>query len=485
MTNNTLKRKTGVALFWSFIDKGGQQFIQFIFFYFLSRLIVKEDFGLVAVLAVFTAVANILQESGFSSALIRKKNVSPQEYSAVFYFNILVSCIIYGVLFVFAPFIGEYYHQPVLTGLSRFIFLSFVCNAFAIIQNVNLVKDLNFKANTRITLLAGCISGIVATIMAYKGFGVWSLAAQQVVQSFLRSVFLWLYVKWKPLRHFSFIHIKEMSSYSIKLLLTSLMNQICANIIPLILAKKYSFSAVASYGQGYKLSSIPQAIISDGIKNVTYPLISSVGEDLETSKKIFRKIIRIASFISFPVSCLLIVLAEPVVDIYLPSGWEDTIPILQILAIGGAFYPLYNLMGALLQYSGQSGRYFSIEFVRNAILILSIFLTVGWGVIGLVTGISIARIFTFFVNVSVSGQAISYSVREVLSDIFPYIVISCISFLPMMFLKDIGINNLFLRFMIPILLGSTLYLLIIKILGSVIIQDTIDFLVQLRKKRPD
>ncbi len=236
---DSLKKKTGIALFWSFIDKGGQQVIQFVFVYILARLVAKEEFGLVGILAIFTVIANILQESGFSAALIRKKNVSEEEYSSVFYFNISIGLFVYILLFFSAPLISWYFDKPALTDLSRFIFLSFLFNAFGIIQNVHLVKSMNFKSNTRITLIAGCISGVVAITMAYNGWGVWSLAAQQVMQSFLRSLFLWLMVKWRPSKGAAFIHIKEMSSFSIKLLFTSLMGQICGNIIPFIIGKKF------------------------------------------------------------------------------------------------------------------------------------------------------------------------------------------------------------------------------------------------------
>ncbi|MDH6309840.1 teichuronic acid exporter [Dysgonomonas sp. PFB1-18] len=475
---DSLKRKTGLALFWSFVDKGGQQVIQFVFVYILARLVIKEEFGLVTVLAIFTAIANILQESGFSSALIRKKEVQPQEYSSVFYFNISVSLGLYILFFFCAPLISSFYGKPVLTDLSRFIFLAFVFNSFGIIQNVHLIKSLNFKINTRITLLAGIISGLIAIALAYNGFGVWSLAAQQVMQSFIRSLLLWIFVKWRPVAGASFIHIKEMSSFSLKLLLTSLLNQICANIFPLIIGKKFSFAQVAAYGQGVKLSSIPQSVISDGIKSVAYPLLSNIGEDNQRGKRIYRKIIRITAFISFPVALSFITLAKPIVSIYLPPEWSDVIPILQILAIGGAFYPLYGLVGSLLQYKGRSGLLLKIEIFRNILLLLSILLTFRYGVLGLVGGISLVNVVSFFTGIYFSGKTIAYTLKEALMDITPYMGIAIVSFLPFLFLYKIGIENIYLLLLIPLIAGSCLYLLIVKILGSVIIQETIDFIKQ-------
>ncbi len=439
-------------------------------------MVAKEEFGLVGILAIFTVIANILQESGFSAALIRKKNVSEEEYSSVFYFNISIGLFVYILLFFSAPLISWYFDKPALTDLSRFIFLSFLFNAFGIIQNVHLVKSMNFKSNTRITLIAGCISGVVAITMAYNGWGVWSLAAQQVMQSFLRSLFLWLMVKWRPSKGAAFIHIKEMSSFSIKLLFTSLMGQICGNIIPFIIGKKFSFEQVASYGQGMKLNSIPQSVISDGIKSVAFPLLSHIGEEDNRGKKVFRKIVRITAFISFPVALMLLVLAKPIVGIYLPENWSDTIPILQILTIGGAFYPLYSLTSSLLQYKGKSGLLFKIDLFRNILLIGSILITFRFGVLGLVTGISSVNTIAFFVGMYVAGKNITYSFKEIITDITPYLGIAIFSFLPFLFLNEIGVDNIYLLFTIPLIVGSCLYLLIVKVSGSVIIKDSFDLI---------
>lgn len=476
--SDSLKRKTGIALFWSFVDKAGQQVIQLVFMFVLARLITKEDFGLVAVLAIFTAVANLLQESGFSSALIRKKEVLAEEFSSVFYFNIFISFFIYLILFFCAPLISLFYEKPILTDLSRFIFLAFVFNSFGIIQNVHLIRNMNFKTNTRITFIAGCISGVVAVYMAFNGFGVWSLAAQQVIQTFLRSTFLWIFIKWKPEGGFVFSHIKSMFPFSVKLLLTSILNQVTANIYSIILGKYFSFSQGGSYSQANKLNSIPQSVISDGIKGVAYPLLTRVEDDPDRKKRAFRKIMRISAFISFPVAFMLITMAKPIIVILLSNRWIDATPILQILAIGGSIYPLYALISALLQHLSRSGLLFKIEFFRNILSLVTIFISIRFEVLGLVTGISLVNIISFLVGIYISGKYISYSLKEVLYDICPYFSIAAISFAPMLFLNRLEISNIYLLFFIPFIAGSCLYLLIIKMLGSVILQETIDFVKQ-------
>lgn len=480
---DSLKRKTGFALLWSLIDKGGQQVIQFAIFYVLARLVSKEDIGVVGLLAVFTIIANILQESGFSAALIRKKVVTPQEYASVFYFNISVSIVIYVAFFMAAPFISRFYDVPVLTDLSRFIFLAFVFNAFGIIQNVNLIKQLDFKTNTRITLIAGFVGGVVAISMAYMGFGIWSLAVQQVVQAFLRSVLLWIFVKWRPEGGYVHSHILSMSSFSLKILLATLLNQICSNIFPLIIGKKFSFQQVAAYGQGTKLTNIPQSIISDGIRGVAFPLLSNIDhEEISKAKKVFRKVMRIMAFISFPVAMLLIVMAEPIVGFYLPKQWGDVTPILQILAVGGAFYPLYSLISSLLQYKGKSGLMLRLEIFRNILLLLSILISISFGVLGLVAGISMVGIIAFFVGIFIAGKTIEYHLSEVMMDVAPYLTIAAFTILPFLSLSRLGIHDQFLLFVLPLVGGSCLYLIVVKVLGSVVLKDSIDFIKQSFKK---
>ncbi|NDV77459.1 lipopolysaccharide biosynthesis protein [Dysgonomonas sp. 511] len=479
-----LKRKTGLALFWSFVDKGGQQVIQFVFFYILARLVLKEDFGIVGILAVFTAVANILQESGFSSALIRKKRVLQEEYTSVFYFNIIVSLSIYIVFFACAPLISQFYGKPILTNLSRVIFLSFVFSSFGIVQNVHLIREMNFKTNTRITLLAGVLSGAIAITMAYNGMGVWSLVMQLVFQNFLRSTFLWIFVGWRPamIKNFVFGHIKEMSPYSLKLLATALLNQICNNIAPLIIGKKFDFTQVASYSQGVKLNTIPQSIISDGIKSVAYPLLTNIDGGEEEEKKVFRKVVRIAAFISFPVAMMLIVLADPIVSIYLPPEWKDVIPLVQILAIGSAFYPFYVLIGSLLQFKGKSGLLLNIEIIRNTFLLSAIVFCLSYGVTALVVGVSAVGLLSFLCGIYIAGRTISYTLKEVITDIAPYMVIAGAAFLPTLLLHQTGLENKYLLFFIPLITGSCLYLLIVKLFGSVILEETINFVKQSFKR---
>lgn len=467
----TLKDQTVSALFWNFMDKGGQQIFQFAFIFVLARLLSPDEFGLIAVLTIFITVANILQESGFSSALIRKADVDETDYASIFYFNVFISIIIYILFFLFAPVIATFYNKPELQDLSRFLFLAFFFNALGVVQNVHLVREMNFRINTQVSLIAVLISGVVAIAMAYQGYGVWSLAVQQVVQAFLRSLLLWVFVRWYPKVPFSIKRIRSMFSYSSKLLLNSLFNQIIANIYPLVIGKRFSFSDVGFYSQARKLNEIPQSVIASTLQGVSFPLLNNF-TDIKRKKRAFRKIVRVVSFICFPISIFTIVAAEPIVLIILQEKFRSVIPLLRILVIGGSVVPLFYLLSSLLQSLGKSGLLLSIEFIRNILSVLVILITVSFGVSAVVMGATFVFIISFIIGYYIAGKSIGYSIIEVFKDIYPYIVIAAISYLPVYFLSYI-LNSMILLVIFQSLIGTVVYLGLLKILGSKVMDDFI------------
>ncbi|GAB6011033.1 lipopolysaccharide biosynthesis protein [Viscerimonas tarda] len=471
--SDSLKEKSRSALFWNFIDKGGQQAIQLGFVMLLARLLDVADFGLVALLAIFTVIANLLQESGFSAALIRDKNPTESDYSSVFYFNISVSLFIYAILYLFAPVIASFYDDPRLTNLSRLIFLSFVFNAFGIIQNVHLLRRMDFRSNAKITFVAGLISGAVAVWAAYSGYGVWSLAIQLVLQTFIRNLLLWLVIKWRPSLVFDAVKLKEMMPYSIKLLASSIFNQATAYIYPLIIGKCFSITQVGYYGQANKLNTIPQSIIADSLQGVTYPLLTKLDNE-ERLRRIFRKIMRIASFICFPVALLTIIAARPIVELLLSEKYLGSAPILQLLAISGAIYPMYVLSGALLKALGKSGLLLKTELIRNILFILSILISFRFGILALITGFVTVYIIAFVITFYLSGKHISYQLKHVFKDILPYAAISVLIFAPLYLLGNI-IHNNYLLLATQIIIGGGAYLLVIKLLGSKVMEDCLEF----------
>lgn len=480
--DDSLKKRTGIALFWSFLDKGGQQLIQVIILYVMARLVDKSEFGAVAVLSIFSVIANLVQDSGFSSALIRKKEVSQTEYSSVFYFNISISVCIYLIFFFSAPFISYIYENESLTNLSRFIFLAFVFNAFGAIQYVHLVRNMDFRKNTIINVIAGIVSGTVAIIMASQGIGAWSLAVQIVLQMFIRILLLWIIIHWLPSREFSASHLKSMAPYSLKLTATAVLNQVCENIYSNIIGKFFSLGQAGLYSQGKKFNTISQSIISDGIKGAAFPMLAKVNDDKERQKRAFRKVVTITSFICFPATMLLIILSSTIIDFVLSEEWAAAAPILQVVAIGTIFYPLRTLISPLLQALGKSGLIFKLDFAHNILILLSIPLAMQWGIMGLLWGFGIVNILFFIVEMGIACKQINYSVREIFADIVPYLIVAAISFLPGLFFEGRINAHMYIISAFQAIIGGALYLFIIKLSGSVIIKECTELFRHFLKK---
>lgn len=482
--SESLKHKTGLALFWSFIDKGGYQLIQLIFWFILMKLLTPDEFGQFGVLAVFTVIATILQESGFFSALVRKKDVDEKDYSSVFYFNITVSFILYFILFFSAPFILEYFisehfKYPELTAVSRFLFLAFVLNAFGVVQNVHLTRRLDFKTNAKISFASSLLSGIVAVIAAFNGCGIWSLAIQVVLQGFIRVVLLWIFVRWYPTTGFFLERIRQMFSYSSSLLINSLFYQLSSRIYTWIIGKNFSMSDVGYYEQASKLNNIPQSLIGGSLQTVGFSVLSKLDTE-EKVKSIFRKFLRISVFVSFPVAMQTIVSAESIVGI-ISERWEPIIPYLQLLAIGWGVYPSLYLINALLQAIGKASLLLKIEVAKSILYLLALPITLQFGVMGLIVGYSAVNLVTFIYGFYFAGRCISFSMTEVVKDILPYLVLSLVVFTPLLLLNSLTVSP-FLLLTIQVIIGWGVYLLLIKLLGSKVLDDFVEFIKMKRGK---
>lgn len=468
----SLKEKTVSALIWSFIDKGGQQILQFVFLFILAIFLSKDEVGLIAVLAIFVAIANILQESGFSSALIRKKDADEADYSTIFYFNISISIACYLILFFAAPWIAKFYNnESIFVDLSRFLFLAFVFNAFGIIQNVHLIKKMDFKTNARISLMASFVSGSVATTMAYLGYGVWSLAVQQVLQAFLRSSLLWLLVKWHPTTGFLMHRLKAMYGYSVKLLFNAIFGQISKNLTSMIMGKKFLFGDAGNYSYANKFGEIPQSVVATSLSSVIFPLLSNLEDDTEKRIKVFRKIVRVISFVCFPLAVFTFIAADSIVLALLQEKWAGVIPMLRIVAVGTSVLPLLYALTSLLQSVGKSGLLLTMEFTRNLITIVVLIVASQFGIEYMLWGVSIMALLTFVGEYYIVGRIVNYRIFDVLKDIFPYVFLACISFLPFYFLSTELIENHFVRLILQALPGTLIYFILSKALGSKVLDD--------------
>lgn len=472
MKSHNLKHQTAISIFWSFVEKGGQQFLALVVGIVLGRILFPKDFGLIGILMIFSSLANILQDGAFSAALIRKKEPTQNDYATAFWFNIVISITIYLILYSVAPFIALYYNQPLLSELARILFLSFLFNAPGLVQNVQIIKQLNFKKNAIINFVSVIISGGIAVLMAVYGYGVWSLVVQMVIMSVCRTSLLWIFGKWKPIFIFSRDSFIELFPFSVKLLVTNIINQLCAGIYPNVIAKSFSLVQTGFYTQALKFQTISIETIANSIQQVSFPVLSNISDDSERLRRVFAKLLRLSAFLSFPLLLSLVVVAKPMIIALLSSKWEESSVFLQLLCFSGLFYPLTMVNNVILKAKGEAGTILHLEILRNVLSIISLLITIHWGINALILGISIVNFFNYLLTGYFAGRFIRYSLWLQLKDIYPYLIIA-FSICTFVYFWNPLVENVWGTFFLQVFFCLILYIITAGFLGSKIIGDII------------
>ena len=350
-----LKEKTAKGLMWGAVNNGTMQILNLLIGIIILRHVTPADTGLIGMLAIFTAIAGNLQSSGFSTALINEKQPTPQQYNSVFWFNVLMGGLLYAVLFASAPLISWFFRQPRLTDLSRFLFLSFFISSFGISTHAYMVKNMMNREITIINLTALVVSGTTAIVMALNDMAYWSLAWQQVVNSLVLILGRFYYVKWKPSLRFTFDFIRQSFSFSMKILVTMIINTVNQNMLTVIFGRLFRDArVVGNFFQAFKWDSMAFQTVGGMVGQVAQPVLVSVREEKEREQQVFRKMLRFTAFLSFPALFGLAMVAREFILCTIGEKWADCVPLLQILCISGAFMPIYTLYQNLVISHGRS-----------------------------------------------------------------------------------------------------------------------------------
>lgn len=428
-----LKQKTISGLLWSFTDNFINLGITFTVGIILARLLSPREFGLIGMLTFFIAVSQSFINSGFSQALIRKKDPSQEDYSTVFYYNILISFICYSILYFGAGYISFFFKEPLLKPLVRIIGLTLIINAFTIIQQTILTRRIDFKLLTKISIISSIVSGLAAIIMATGGLGVWSLVVKTITMYSTTSILLWLWNKWKPIPVFSIQSFKELFSFGSNLLISGLINTIFHNLYYLVIGKYFSAQNLGYYTRAEQFSSLPSSNLTAVVQRVSYPVLSSISEDIPRLKLAYKKLIRLTMFASFFLMLGMAAIARPMVLVLIGEKWEPIVTYLQLICIAGMFYPLHALNLNMIQVEGRSDFFLRLEIIKKVLAIPIIIIGIVWGIEAMIGGMIMNNIIAYYLNSYWSGKLIGYSSYEQLKDIFPSFlmatVISTIIFL--------------------------------------------------------
>ena len=462
MSDSTLKKRTVTALFWSFLDKFGQKLVFLISSVFLLRMLDVTAFGIMGSLLIFTAISSLLIDSGFARALLNRKEVSSVEYNSVFYFNLAISALLYIILFFSAPLIANLFNEPFLIPVSRVLFLSLLFNGFGLIQTVIFIKASDFKTQTKVNTSALIISTAISLVMAWKGFGVWSLVAQNVIYSFFRTVLLWFYSSWRPEAVFSKSKLMTFFAFSNKLLASSAIGAIFNNIYPSIIAMFYPMQQVGYYTQAFKYQDTPFVVLSDTFRSVSMLILSEINEQTERLRRVVVKLMKSISFLSFPIAFILILIAEPLFVTLFSEKWLPSVPYFQILCLGGAVSPFSFILNELFIARERADFFLGIEIVKRIILVALIVSFFKQGITGLAVSWVIYMYITLIISLILSKKLIAYSLWDFIKDATPYILIALLAVASAYFLS-FKLSNDILRMLTAMIVMTVTYLALSRI----------------------
>ena len=474
MAEQTLKEKTAKGLFWGGLSNGVQQVLNALFGLILARVLDASDYGMVGMLAIFSAIASTIQESGFTAALTNQKEIKHEDYNAVFWFSSLTGVLFYLILFFCAPLIAEFYDKPELIGLSRIVFLGFLFGGFGIASNAYLFKTLMVKERAKIDIVSLICSGFIGVTLALNGFAYYGLAVQTITYIGIGSLLKFIYAPWKPTFQIDLHPLKLMFGFSSKLILTNIFTQISNNIFSVVLGKFYNPQQLGFYSQGQKWMGMGQQLISGMINSVAQPILVQIGSDTERQKNVFRKMVRFGAFVSFPSMLGLAFTGKEFIWILLGEKWLSSVPFLQLFCIWGAVGYLWILYTNLLISYGKSDIYLYGIVLTGVLQLIIVGVMFPFGIYSMVIGYVIVYYVSllywhYFVN-----KILPIRFIFICKDVLSYLIISVLLFVLLSYILS-GMTNLYILLFAKIFLYTIFYILSLRLLGSKIFEDCLEF----------
>lgn len=420
------KKKVIQNLIWKLMERGGVQGIQFIVQIVLARILSPEDYGIISLLLIFIALANVFIQSGFNTALIQKKNVKEEDFSSVLYISLAVSFILYIILFFVSPFIADFYKNTELKHVLRVLSIMLLFGAFNSIQNAIIARTMQFKKLFIGSVFSILISGIVGITLAYSGFGVWALVAQQVVNQVSITLILGFTLKWRPKLTFSINRVWDLFSYGWKLLVSYLIDTLYMNLRGLIVGKFYTPQMLAFYDRGERFPDLIVNNINGSIQSVMLPALSVEQDNKKRVKELVRRSIVTSSFLIFPLMIGLAVVGEPLIEILLTDKWLPCVPFMQISCLSYALWPIHTSNLQAINAIGRSDIYLKLEIIKKIVGITILIISMLYGIYAIALGGLLSNIIFSFINAYPNFKLLNYGYIEQIKDIIPSLLLSII-----------------------------------------------------------
>ncbi|MVO07728.1 oligosaccharide flippase family protein [Flavobacterium sp. TP390] len=419
----SLKNIALKGIVWSFLQLSSNQIISFSVNIVLARLLMPKDFGLIAMLSVFIGIGNALINSGLSSSLIRSEEIDEEDYTTVFYFNLLGSFMIYSLFFIAAPYIAKFYEQDLLITIIRVYGLTFIINAFSTIQTTRLTKLMDFKTQMKVSVPSLIVSGTLGICLANLNYGVWSLVYMAICQSIISSIQLWYWAKWKPLWCFKKNKFKKHFKFGTNLLFSSVLDILYSSSYTIIIGKFFAPAQVGYFNRADTLQMLPVGNISTIITKVSYPLFSTIQNDNIKLKQVYKRIMEMVLYLVVPILLIMSALAEPLFRFLFTDKWLPAVPYFRILCLTGILYPIHSYNLQILKVKGRSDLFFKLEIIKKIIMTIVLIISFQYGIYGLLYGSIITSVIAFFINTHYSGKFLNYTAWEQFKDLLPTILI--------------------------------------------------------------
>ncbi len=454
-----LKSKVKNSLKWTFVDQILSQVIFLVFSIFLARILTPSIFGIVSMVTIFSNFAALFIDLGFSAALIQKKEITDAHYSSVFWLNVGIGFLMYLIFYVCAPLISLFYNQPELTLLIRVICLSFIVSSFASVQANILIKEMHFKKKVIINWIAMLIGYALAFIMAYQGYGVWSLVMMTLLTVILNSILYWFVSKWVPLFIFEWKKVKELSHYGLNFLGEASVNYWSRNFDNFIIAKVLGSTDLGIYTRAYSLMLLPLRNVSTIITKVMFPAFSKKQDDIQVLKKYYLSIIQHIALITFPLMIGLSIVSREFVLLFFGSQWSAMIPVLSILSGLGAIQSIVSLNGLIYNSLGKVNIAFKVSILTNIVLVIAFVIGVNYGLIGVAYSYLIASALLLIPMYQIAIKQINTSLLEVFKTIKGILLASLLMALFLLIISNYSDFSILNGLIVKVIIGASVYFL--------------------------
>lgn len=454
--SESLKKKTVKGTLWTGMERFWVQGVQFLVMLVVARILSPKDYGLIGMLAIFIHVSQSLVESGFSQALIRKKDRTELDNNTIFYFNIVMSLFIYAILYLIAPYVASFYNEPLLCPVMRVFSLVVIINSFNIVQRALFSIHLDFKKTAHAAMSSALISGVAAIYMAKKGFGVWTLVYQQIIFGIVSTTVLWYYSTWRPKWVYSWKSFKEMFAFGFNLLISGLIDTVYKNLYTIVIGKVFNATSLGYYSRADHYAQLPASNFNAVFLRVTYPVLCKMQDDENRLRENYRKLLRVSAFVIFPIMCGLAGAAYPSVVMLIGKKWAFASVLLVPICLAKMWYPIHAINLNLLKVKGRSDLFLNLEIIKKILGVIIIFASIPFGLLFMCYSQIVSSLIALSINTYYTGKMIHLGFWKQMKDI-SHILLTSLAMFAIIKVMNMGIDNLYLQFALDVIVGIVFY----------------------------